>query len=176
MTAVVQPQSFVSFVDQHRSSLLRFAMVLTGDFRRSEDIVADVLDHAYERWQRIGTVDSPLSYVRKMIANHYLSSQRRHLLWLRRRHQLVDVARSPDPSSDVDAREAMIARLDHLPPRQRSVIAMRYYLDLSDLEIAEQLGCSPATVRSHAARALATLRVEITTERQPHDPDETGPR
>jgi RNA polymerase sigma-70 factor (sigma-E family) len=177
VTVIVEPQSFVTFVDQHRSSLLKFAMVLTGDFRRSEDTVADVLDHAFERWERIAVVESPLAYVRKMITNHYLSSQRRQLLWLRRRHQLVDVDRSPDPSADIDGREAMIARLAQLPPRQRSVIAMRYYLDLADTEIADQLGCSPATVRSHAARALATLRVDLSSERQPaNDSDETGHR
>jgi RNA polymerase sigma-70 factor (sigma-E family) len=159
----VEPQGFVTFVDQHRGSLLKFAMVLTGDFRRAEDTVADVLGHAFERWDRIAAVDSPLAYVRKMITNHYLSTQRRQVLWLRRRNQLVERDRTPDPSAEVDGREAMIARLTHLPPRQRSVIAMRYYLDLPDAEIAEHLGCSPATVRSHAARALATLRVDLTS-------------
>jgi RNA polymerase sigma factor (sigma-70 family) len=123
--------------------------------------VADVLGHAFERWDRIAVVESPVAYVRKMITNQFLSTQRRQVLWLRRRGELAQPDGLADPSGDIDRREAMIARLAQLPPRQRTVIVMRYYLDLSDAEIADQLGCRPATVRSHAARALTTLRVDL---------------
>jgi RNA polymerase sigma-70 factor (sigma-E family) len=169
----LEPLSFVTFVDRHRSALLKFAMVLTGDYRNSEDTVADVLGHAFEQWDRIAGVESPLAYVRKMITNQYLSTQRRNALWLRRRAQLASHDSSPDPSGDVDRREAMIEQLAQLPPRQRAVVVMRYYLDLSDVEIADHLGCRPATVRSHAAKALAALRVELANADQHH---ETGRR
>lgn len=137
-------------------------MVLTGDVRRSEDIVADVLGRAFERWDHIAAVDSPFGYVRKMVSNEYLSLQRRHGLWLRWRSRLAGREQISDPTEEIDRREAMIDLLADLPARQRAVIVMRYYLDLSDRDIAEHLGCSPATVRSHTARALARLRVTAT--------------
>jgi RNA polymerase sigma-70 factor (sigma-E family) len=173
VTSIVEQQSFVTFVDQHQSSLLKFAMVLTGDFRRSEDMVADALGQAFERWDRIGLMESPLAYVRRMITNQFLSTQRRHVVWLRRRSQVAGQDHLPDPTGDIDRREAMIAQLAQLPPRQRSVVVMRYYLDLTDAEIAEHLGCRPATVRSHAARALIALRVDLTNDRDTTDRDTT---
>lgn len=160
----MEARAFAAFVDQHRAALLKYAMVLTGDFGVAEDLVADSLGHAFERWDRVGAVDNPHAYVRRMVTNQFLMSKRRRALWLRRRAQLARPDHSPDPTGDVDGREAMIARLAILPPKQRSVIVMRFYLNLTDAEIADELGCKPATVRSHAARALAALRLTISGE------------
>ena len=68
-----------------------------------------------------------------------------------------------DPSGAVAERDAMVSMIAALPPRQRAVLALRYYDGRTDAEIAELLGCREATVRSHAARALATLRANATT-------------
>ena len=95
-----------------------------------------------------------------MIVNEFLSWRRR----LRRNMLMSDV---PDVPDEVDAanqhadRDALVAELAKLPRKQRTVIVLRYYGGLSDREIATDLGCSAGTVRSHASRALAALRVEM---------------
>lgn len=160
---VMGPQRFDDFVREHRSSLLKFAIVLTGDLPLSEDLVGDALARAYEEWTRIALMDRPVAYLRKAIVNGYLSTRRR---WAR------DLSRffardSVEESAATDERQAMVTRLAKLPTRQRTVVVLRYYADLDDDEIAQLLGCSAATVRSHAARALRTLRVEITLEGAP---------
>lgn len=176
----METESFARFVTLRRGSLLKFALVLTGDFARSEDLVADVLGRAFERWERIAETDNPLAYVRKMITNDYLSAQRRNTVWTRVRTRLASPDSSEDPTLATDQREAMIQRLTRLPPRQRAVIVMRYYLDLPDEEIGTYLDCSRATVRSHAARALTTLRVEVNSDppdsRRRRAAHETGQR
>ena len=174
MTPTVHAQAFPAFVEEHRGALLKYAMVLTGDFRAAEDLVADTLGHAFELWDRIGTVESPGAYVRRMVTNQFLMSKRRRAVWLRRRSQLARSDEAPDPSDDVDGREAMIAKLATLPPQQRAVIVMRYYLDLADAEIASELGCKAATVRSHAERALAALRLTISGETEAERSFEAG--
>jgi len=153
-------QSFDDFVRTHRSSLLKFATVLTGDYPLAEELVSDALSRAYEGWTRIALMDRPVAYLRKAVANGYLSTRRR---WAR------DLSRffardTIDESAATDERHAMVTRLAKLPTRQRSVVVLRYYADLNDGEIAQVLGCSAATVRSHAARALRALRVEIALE------------
>jgi RNA polymerase sigma-70 factor (sigma-E family) len=161
--AVVATQLFDDFVREHRLSLLKFAMVLTGDLPLSEDVVGDALARAYEDWTRIAFMDRPVAYLRRPIVNGYLSTRRR---WAR------DLSRffardSLEETAATDERQAMVTRLAKLPARQRSVVVLRYYADLDDDEIAQLLGCSAATVRSHAARALRALRVEIASEGVP---------
>jgi RNA polymerase sigma factor (sigma-70 family) len=98
-----------------------------------------------------------------MIVNEYLS-------WRRRSWRTVpsgagtdmDGPLTPDPAADYAERDALLAELAKLPRRQRTVLVLRYYEALSDLEIAEALGCRPGTVRGYACRALAALRVELT--------------
>ena len=75
---------------------------------------------------------------------------------------------APDHAQECTEREALLAELSKLPRRQRAVLVLRYYEDRGDTEIAELLGCSPGTVRSHASRALATLRVEMSPRRRAH--------
>jgi RNA polymerase sigma-70 factor (sigma-E family) len=161
--AVMATQPFDEFVREHRVSLLKFAMVLTGDFPLSEDLVSDALARAYEDWTRIAFMDRPIAYLRKAIVNGYLSMRRR---WARDLSRFV-ARDSVEETVVADERQAMVARLAKLPARQRSVVVLRYYADLDDDEIAQVLGCSAATVRSHAARALRALRVEIALEGAP---------
>lgn len=153
-------QTFDEFVREHRSSLLKFAMVLTGDLRLAEDLVSDALDRAYESWTRIALMDRPVAYLRKAIVSAYLSTRRR---WARDLSRFF-VREPGEETAAVDERRAMVSRLAKLTSRQRSVVVLRYYADRDDDEIAEMVGCSPATVRSHAARALRALRMEIALE------------
>ena len=158
---------FDDYAVQNRPKLMRFATVLTGQAWLADDIVSDVLGRAYERWERIGGLDQPHAYVRRMIVNDYVS-------WRRRRARTWPVAQAgldvsePD-STDVHAeRAAMIARLNRLPRRRRAAVVLRYYVGLSDAEIAEELSCSESTVRSQISRALHTLRLDI-DRREPVD-------
>lgn len=153
--------TFEEFADVRLPALLRFAGVLTGDRALAEDVVQEVLVRVNTRWHEI---DSPEAYVRKMIVNEFLS-------WRRRSWRLVpsgsatdlDDRQSPDHAHGYAERDSLLAELAKLPRRQRAVLVLRYYEGLSDPEIAEVLGCEPGTVRGYASRALATLRVEITT-------------
>src|SRR5262249_6412859 len=143
-------------------AVVRFAAVLAGEHALAEDIVQEGLIRAHARWDPIGHLDVPEAYVRKMIGNEYLS-------WRRRSLRPVPAAAPQagrdqpgrDHAADHAERDALLAELERLPRRQKAVLVLRYYEALSDPEIAEVLGCAPGTVRGYAARALATLRVDL---------------
>ena len=159
--------SFAEFVAQRQRPLLRFAMVLTGDSGLAEDIVAEVLARTYQRWARISAVDDPNAYVRRMIVNEYTS-------WWRKRRRLLPHAQlddydvpTPDHAGRYAEHEAMVQRLARLPRRQRAAVVLRFYEGLTDAEIADILGCSEGTVRSHVSRGLAALRLDLAGELRP---------
>jgi len=155
--------TFEEFAATRMPGVLRFAAVLTGDPADAEDLAQEVLTRAYSRWGRIGGLDRPDLYVRKMMLNEYLS-------WRRRSARQVPVdtgtlepaSVASDHAQRYVEREGLLAELGKLSRRQRAVLVLRYYEDRDDAEIAELLGCSRGTVRSHASRALAALRVDIT--------------
>ena len=151
--------SFETFASTSLPGLLRFAGALTGDRRLAEDVVQEVLIRVQQRWESMAELADPPSYVRRMIVNEYLSWRRK---WARiiPSSTIDDGRESPDPAVSITERSELAARLAQLPRRQRAVIVLRFYLDLSDDQIAAILGCSNATVRSHASRALAALRID----------------
>lgn len=149
-------------VRSHLPGLLRYATVLTGDGHVAADLVQEVLLRAHQRWSRIALMGRPDLYLRRMVTNEHLSWRRR---WhVRTIHPASDetLAAHTDHARDhaqhVVEDDAMWRLLDELPPRQRTVLVLRYYEGMSDAEIATVLGTSGATVRSHASRALASLR------------------
>ena len=151
---------FEEYVVARGPALARLAYALTGDRHRAEDLVQDTLERVCLRWRRVSAADQPDAYVRKMLVNQHLS------WWRRKRNREVAVpavteAPVPDPSTAVDDRDQIWKLLAELPNRQRAVLALRFYADLDDAGIAELLGCSPGTVRSHASRALALLRERL---------------
>lgn len=151
---------FEDFVKINLPRLSRFAAVLCGDRWLAEDVVQEVLARAQGRWAGIAGMDQPDAYVRRMIVNEFLSWRRR----VRRTILMSDVPEllsETDPASQHADRDALVTELARLPRKQRTVIVLRYYGGMSDVEIATDLGCSTGTVRSHASRALATLRVEL---------------
>jgi RNA polymerase sigma-70 factor (sigma-E family) len=162
--------TFEQFAVARLSSLLRYAVVLTGDRDLAQDVVQEVMARAQVKWRRISDADSPEAYVRRMVLNEYLSWRRS---WAVRNvhavgERLVDLrdARSAvhDHAEDVVEADELWNRLAVLGRKQRAVLVLRYYEQLDDEAIADLLGCSPTTVRSHASRALKTLR--LTSERQ----------
>ncbi|WP_202918737.1 SigE family RNA polymerase sigma factor [Saccharothrix deserti] len=154
------------FVTERLDRLLRYATALTCDKYLAQDIVQDVLLRARQRWARIGAVDVPYLYVKRMVTNEYLS-------WRRRRaardvsstHSALDELAPvvADPAVRHAERDAMRARIAVLPRKQRAALVLRYYEDSTDAEIAQILGCAEGTVRSHISRALQKLRINENT-------------
>ncbi|WP_433041923.1 SigE family RNA polymerase sigma factor [Dactylosporangium sp. CS-033363] len=153
--------TFDEFVQARLPALLRFAAVLAGDRELAQDVVQDALVVAHGRWARIGGMERPELYVKKIVTSQYLSWRRRVVrraeLWQRQR---VEEPTVPDHAEGMAMRAAVLARLARLPQRQRAVLVLRYYEGLGEAETAEMLGCAPGTVRSAHARAIAALRLE----------------
>jgi RNA polymerase sigma-70 factor (sigma-E family) len=153
--------TFDEFVCLRLPSLLRVAKALCVDHGTAEDVVQEVLLRVYERWDAIAVLDQPDAYVRRMIVNEYLSWRRKWARITTARDLVVDVAAVADPEKTATDRVQLAGEIARLPARQRVVLVLRYVAGLSDTEIADELGCSAGTVRSHASRALATLRIRI---------------
>ena len=149
-------QAFSTFVAARSRHLLQTAYLLTGDRHRAEDLLQTALTRAYLRWDRIESED-PEGYVRRTLANAHID------WWRRKPWREEPTAELPDlPGADTtaayDVRQAVLQALDGLSRRQRAVVVLRYYEDLSEAEIASVLGCSAGTVKSAASRAMAKLR------------------
>jgi RNA polymerase sigma-70 factor (sigma-E family) len=149
--------TFEEFVALRLPALIRQATVLAGDPHVAEDVVQDVLVKAQPRWTRIGELDVPESYLRKMIVNELLTVRRQVAARMRRERAHLPTTVG-DRAEQVAERDALVRLIKALPARQRIVIALRYFEDMADADIAELLGCRLTTVRSQASRALATLR------------------
>lgn len=150
-------EAFDAFVRTRMPELLRFGHMLTGNPDAAADLVQDALERTLDAWPRIRNHDDPEGYVRRIMVNRNISIWRR-----RRREYLVDGV--PDrahhedpPIPDQELRDALAA----LPPRQRTVLVLRYAEDLSERQVAEMLGCSVGTVKSQTFKALAKLRARL---------------
>lgn len=154
---------FAAFVAGQQTALLRFAVVLCGDRHLAEELVADVLAKAFERWPDVAASDHRNAYVRRMLANHYVSWQRK---WGRQRPHADELLDSPVPdrAHERAERDALVEGLRRLPRKQRAVLVLHFYEGLSAEEIAGTLGCRPGTVRSHLSRGLAALRIDYTRQ------------
>jgi RNA polymerase sigma-70 factor (sigma-E family) len=155
--------TFEEFTAARLGALVRYATVVTWDPHLAQDITQNVLVRAQSRWPRIGRLDAPEQYVKRMIVNEFLS-------WRRRVARLVPLPResldrvsppAPDHGGEVAQRDAVIRLIATLPPRQRAVIALRFYEDLSHEQVADVLGCRTVTVRTTLSRALANLRTAV---------------
>jgi RNA polymerase sigma-70 factor (sigma-E family) len=153
---------FEELLDEGLDPLLRFTRAMTGDRGLAEDIVQDVLLKLHQRSDRLNEIADLGAYARRMAVNEYLSWGRK---WFRVRPS-AEVPEPPthsDHAAELALRDDLRSRLARLPRKQRAVLVLRYYAGLDDVEIAATLKCRPGTVRSHASRALAALRVELAT-------------
>ena len=157
--------SFEEYVAVRGAALLRFARALTGDDHRAEDLVQDALARAYLRWHRIVRSDRPDVYLRRAVINANASWWRRRASREQPVEHTADRAGPGDLGAEAVERDAMRRRVARLPHQQRAVLVLRYYEDLDDAAIAEILGCGVNTVRTHARRALHTLREQFTVEK-----------
>ena len=150
-------EDFADFVRARWGSLYRLAYLLAASPTGAEDLLQTTLEKAYVNWRRIGQMEYPEAYVRRMLANTLVSSRRRH--WNRERptDALPEVAGDSAEMPVLD-RSLLWPLVCALPDRQRAVIVLRYYEDLSEAQIAEALGCARGTVKSQASAGIAALR------------------
>jgi len=143
-----EPAGFEEFVAGRRTALLRSAYLLTGDHQDAEDLVQVALVKAVPHWHRIA--DHPEPYVRRILARESVSR------WRRRRWREVSSDVLPErPAACTDPEGESVVRdaLAMLAPRQRAVIVLRYYEDLTERQTADALGISVGTVKSQSRRA-----------------------
>ncbi|MFI7576523.1 SigE family RNA polymerase sigma factor [Micromonospora sp. NPDC049497] len=157
---MITPEGFDDFVATRSPRLLRTAFLLTRDWALAEDLLQTALARAWEAWRRVE--GDPEPYVRRIIVNTYASSWRRRWRGELPTADLPESGECADPYQTVDDRERLWRALGGLPRRQRAVLVLRYFEDLSEIETAETLGCSVGTVKSQASRALAKLRLDET--------------
>ncbi len=152
--------SFEEFVEGCSPRLYRTALLLAGQDRAAaEDLLQIALERAYRHWARVCRSDDPERYVRRILANASHDWRRRS--GRRRERALLpgDAAVAfVDQTVVVAERDFLMRALAALPPRQRAVLVLRYFNDLSEAEIAGTLGCSVGTVKSQVSRGLARLR------------------
>jgi RNA polymerase sigma-70 factor (sigma-E family) len=155
---------------EHALSLVRLAVVLTGDRGGAEDIVQDAFLGLYRRWDSLADTTAPLAYLRVSVVNGCRTAlRRRSRLWLGVTGDVAEVITEAGGGGDAlaesaearallgDEQRAVAAALRKLPRRQREAVVLRYYLDLSEEETAQVMGVSRGTVKSATHRALAAV-------------------
>ncbi|MGD9959420.1 SigE family RNA polymerase sigma factor [Nocardioides sp.] len=152
--------TFEEYAASSWPALYRYGYLLAGNHADAEDLAQQTLLKAHRSWSRVSGSDSPAAYVRRMLINTYLSERRPQA---RRLEVLTDAPPEPvhDKVAGPEDRMVLWPHVKSLPPRQRAVIVLRYYEDLSELEIADALGCSRGNVKSTAHHALRALRAAI---------------
>jgi RNA polymerase sigma-70 factor (sigma-E family) len=138
--------------------LFRLTYAISGDVGQAEDAVQSALAKAHASWRRVTSADHPEAYVRRMAVNEALGVRRRAWWKSERSGPVPDVGVAGSAEHAVVERAELWDALLQLAPRQRAVLVLRYYEDLSEQQIAEVLGCSRGTVKSQASNALAALR------------------
>lgn len=158
-------EEFSDFMRTAEPLLGRMAWLLCGDLHLAEELVQQVLVRTYVAWPRARAVD-PLAYARRALMNQRIDNWRR-----RRREVLVE---APEPTSTVAShaqqhaeRDALVRALLQLSPRRRRVVVLRYLMDLSEREVADDLSISVGTVKSTASRGIAQLRALLVDMPEP---------
>lgn len=150
-----------AFVEGRRSALFRSAYLLCGNRDEAEDLVQTTLVKVVLGARRHGRLDNLDAYARKTLVNTFIAGRRR--FW-RREHAYGELPDVPDQPTDSDTGLMVRAALAGLAPRQRAVLVLRYWEDLSVAATAELLGMRESTVKSHTARGLAALKAVVREE------------
>ena len=161
---------FVEFATANSKRLQQAAYLLTGDRHQAEDAAQTALVRTYAAWSRVHR-DDPYAYARRVLANHVTDQWRRPIREYAT-EAIPDHAGPRDMAEDVTRRRALIHALDVLSPKERAVIVLRHYLDVSEADVGRELGLPAGTVKSLNARGLAKLRQWLDTTALP---DARGP-
>jgi RNA polymerase sigma-70 factor (sigma-E family) len=151
---------FDRFVAASTGTLLRTAYLIVWDLPEAEDLVQETLLKVARRWPKVSRMEHPAAYARRILVNLALDGRVKRS---RRRDELSSVhpGEAAAPAIPLDTHDELHAALVALPPRQRAVLVLRYYLDLPEAEFAAVLECSLGTVKSTASRALARLELAL---------------
>ncbi|WP_372729064.1 SigE family RNA polymerase sigma factor [Nocardioides sp.] len=151
-------QDFEEWVQARSRSLARSAYLLTGDVHLAEDLVQDTLARVADHWSRVSRRGDPDAYARRVMHHRAIDT------WRRRSVRPAEVMGDSHPElgqhgPDVERRLVLRQALLRLTPKQRAVLSLRFYDDLTEVQTAGVLGCSPNTVKSQTRQALERLRV-----------------
>lgn len=151
---------FRAYFASRLPALLRLAYLLTGNAADAEDLAQTALARAFVAWDRVRTSDAPDAYVRRILINAHSRRFRRRRVGETLMSDVPDGVPHPGGLAGVEDRVGLAAALAVLPTRQRAVVVLRYCEDLPEAQVAEILGCSVGTVKTHASRGLARLRAD----------------
>lgn len=154
---------FREFVTARSAALLRTAYLLAGDWATAEDLLQTALTKTYLAWKRLGQIEAVEPYARRVLVNTATS------WWRRRWHgerptEFLPERAAPDRLDEQLERDALWKHVKALPARQRAVLVLRFYEDMSEAQTASLLNISPGTVKSQTSRALGTLRQRLAAE------------
>ncbi|MGH3680722.1 MAG: SigE family RNA polymerase sigma factor [Natronosporangium sp.] len=150
-------QDFVEYLSARLPRLHRTAYLLCGDAHLAEDLVQSTALALYRKWRTVASADNRDAYVHRVLVNQFLGERRRH--WSRVLLSDRPPEPSPRPPGDgAEERDAVRAALARLGARQRAVLVLRFFCDLTVADTAVTLRCSEGTVKSQTARGLATMR------------------
>lgn len=161
MVAGLDEHGFRDFVAARQSALLRTAYLLTGDWGTGEDLLQTALTKTYLARHRIRDVDAVEAYVRATMITTSTSWWRRRWHGERATADLPESPTGQDMQAAYDDRDELWRHVRRLPARQRAVLVLRFYEDLSESETARLLGVSVGTVKSQTARSMTTLRAAL---------------
>lgn len=173
-------EEFEHFVTESSDRLLRTAYLVVWDLGEAEDLVQECLSKLARRWPRVRVMDQPYAYARRILVNLALDGA------LRRSRRRGELAIEPGGDQPVDGRSesglrqvedaaTLIPALGQLPPRQRAVLVLRYFEDLTEEQTAAMLGCSVGTVKATTSHAFSRLR-RSAVSRQPSLSNERNSR
>lgn len=158
--------SLAELYASQRGRLTRLALLLLGDMASAEDAVQDAFAAVQRRWARAGEPESAEAYVTAAVVNRARTIQR-HRGVIRRYLRAAEPEEAPAADAAAllaEEHRTVVAAVRSLPPRQREVVVLRYWADLSEVEIAAALGISCGTVKSSASRGLATIHQALKAE------------
>jgi RNA polymerase sigma-70 factor (sigma-E family) len=162
MTGRAADEAVTVLYRAHHPTLVRTAALLVGDLATAEDVVQDCFIAMHRAWWRLRDTSKALPYLRSAVINRSRSVLRHRVVADRHlRRQAPQLPSAEDSALAVMERSAVLAALDALTSRQREVVVLRYYADLSEAQIAAAMGISKGAVKSHAARAKDTLRAAL---------------
>ncbi|NES14185.1 MULTISPECIES: SigE family RNA polymerase sigma factor [unclassified Micromonospora] len=170
-------EEFREFVAARSGALLRTAYLLAGDWATAEDLLQTALTKTYLAWKRLGGIEAIEPYARRVLVNTSTSWWRRRWHGERPTEVLPERAGLDEIEQQLD-RDALWRHLQALPARQRAVLVLRFYEDMSEAQTAALLEISPGTVKSQTSRALHTLRKRLGSEAAlglPAEPAEAPP-
>jgi RNA polymerase sigma-70 factor (sigma-E family) len=163
---------FESWLTAREGALQRTAHLLTGDVHAAQDLVQTTLTKLYRGWDRFRDVGNLDAYARQMLVNEYRTAWRRPVSRAEHLVEVVPDLPAPEPPSYDGSRETVWRFVCSLPPKQRAVLVLRFYEQLSEAEIAQLMGISVGTVKSQSSRAIAALRARLADHPELSDEEE----